>query len=471
MQGLLHLSLALSLSDAEAAPEPPAPAVPPPVDAARVEPARAHLPADFNPARSLSPLVRAVAPAVVTIEVGSEDDPPMPPELLEMFGMDPRGLHTGEGSGFVITPDGLVLTNHHVIASADRITLVMNDGERLGARLLGGDAELDVALLQAEASRTYTFVPLGDSEGLEVGDWVVAMGNGLGLGTTVTTGIVSGMGRRIGHGTFGPGRFIQTDAAINQGNSGGPLFDLDGRVVGMSTAIIAGANSVGFAIPSNLIGGILDDLRTAGRVTRGYLGVQPQTLNEELRMALGVQARAGALVTSVGADTPAARSGLRSGDVVVEVNGEAIASRRDLVASIGSRQPGEGVTLTIERDAKVERVEVTLAERPAEAVADRGEGESVPAASPVVALGLTLSALPEAGAAERGLRAGVVVDRVTTGSPADGRLRPGDVIVEVNRHLVHDVEMLERFLERSNGTVRLLVLRGDTQQLVALPVP
>ncbi|MEZ4234626.1 MAG: trypsin-like peptidase domain-containing protein [Myxococcota bacterium] len=405
---MLGLSLGIAIAAPPRAPDP----VPPPEPAAV---GRAVLPADFDPSRSLSPLVKAVAPAVVTIEVGSDDDPPMPPELLEMFGMDPHGLHSGEGSGFVITPDGLVLTNHHVIASADHITLVMSDGERISARVLGGDADLDVALLQAESSRAYTFVPLGDSDGLEVGDWVVAMGNGLGLGPTVTAGIVSGTGRRIGHGTFGPGAFLQTDAAINQGNSGGPLFDLEGRVVGMSTAIIAGANSVGFAIPSNLIGGILDDLRTRGRVARGYLGVQPQTLNEELRLALGVRARAGALVTSVTDDTPAARSGMRTGDVVLEVDGRTIATKSDLVSSIGNNQPGDEVELTIERDGKVSRLKVTLTERP-----DPGGAVDLLPTSATARVGLSLSVLGDDEAAEHGVKDGVRVDAVRAASPPRG---------------------------------------------------
>jgi serine protease Do len=429
-------------------------------------PVAVPLPASYDPARSLAPLVKAVAGAVVTIEVESLSD--IPPQVLQMFGADPHGMfpHTGEGSGFVISADGLVLTNHHVVAEADRITLVLADGSKVAARVLGGDASMDVALLKAEGVRTWTHVTLGDSEGLEVGDWVVAMGNGLGLGTTVTAGIVSGKGRIIGHDVFGKESFIQTDAAINQGNSGGPLFDLDGKVVGMSTAIIAGANTVGFAIPSNLIAGILDDLRTNGRVARGFLGVQGQTVTDELRRTLGLESERGAVVTSVFDDTPASRSGLRRGDVVVSVDGQPIESDGDLVAKIGNHRPGDRVVLTIERESKIEELKVTLTDR---------HEPSAPTAAPepgtAAALGLVMVPLSPALAAESGLKAGVLVERVERGSVADGRLRPGDVIVEVNKRPVESSDDVVRLLARTTATAFLLVLRDDAQQFVSLPLP
>ncbi|MEQ1502421.1 MAG: PDZ domain-containing protein, partial [Myxococcota bacterium] len=324
-----------------------------------------------------------------------------------------------------------------------------------------------VALLQAAPGRSYAAVPLGDSDGLEVGDWVVAMGNGLGLGTTVTAGIVSGKGRVLGHDVFGREAFIQTDAAINQGNSGGPLFALDGRVVGMSTAIIAGANTVGFAIPSNLVTSILDDLRTSGRVARGFLGIQPQTLNDELRRSLGIDAAKGALVTSVFDDTPASRSGLKTGDVVLEVDGQAIDSDVDLISTIGNRHPGERIVLKIERDSRLQDVKVTLTERP-------GEDAPPPAVAPpgiAGSLGLSLSPLPAEIARRHGVASGVVVDRVTDGSPADGKLEPGDVIVEVNRRPVASPADVEKLLTKATSSAFLLVLRDDAQQFVALPVP
>lgn len=439
---------------AAAAPEPAAPPQPSP------------LPATYDPARSLAPLVKAVEGAVVTIEVESVSD--VPAQVLEMFGADPHGMfpHTGEGSGFVISADGIVLTNHHVIAEADRITLVLSDGTRAGAHVLGSDASMDVAVLKADVTRDWVHVALGDSDRLEVGDWVVAMGNGLGLGTTVTAGIVSGKGRIIGHDIFGKESFIQTDAAINQGNSGGPLFDLDGKVIGMSTAIIAGANTVGFAIPSNLIGSILDDLRTSGRVARGFLGVQQQTLNEELRRMLGVKAEHGAVVTSVFDDSPAARSGLRRGDVVVAVDAQPVETDNDLVAKIGNRRPGERVVLTIERDARIEELKVTLTDRPGAApVTSSGDG------SGGSSLGLELAPLSPALAAESGLQAGVLIERVERGSIADGRLKPGDVIVEVNKRPVQSAEDVMRLIARTTGTAFLLVLRDDAQQFVLLPLP
>jgi serine protease Do len=438
-----------------AAPDTPAPAAPPPP---------MPVPAGWDPARSLAPLVKAVEAAVVTIEVESMSETA---QVLEMFGRDPQGMfpHTGEGSGFVISADGLVLTNHHVIAEAARIVLVLSDGTRAPAHVLGSDAAMDVALLQADTTRTFTHVALGDSDDVEVGDWVVAMGNGLGLGTTVTSGIVSGKGRIIGHDLFGKEAFLQTDAAINQRNSGGPLFDLQGRVIGMSTAIIAGANTVGFAIPSNLVSSILDDLRTSGRVARGFLGVQQQTLNEELRRMLGIKAEHGAVVTSVFDDTPASRSGLRRGDVVVAVDAQPVVTDNDLVAKIGNRRPGDRIVLTIERDAKIEELKVTLTDRPG------GRGESVSDVGPGAAFGLELVPLSPVLAAESGLRSGVLVERVSRGSVADGRLEAGDVIVEVNKRPVEGPEDVLRLLSRATGTAFLLVLRDDAQQFVLMPLP
>ncbi|MEQ1565583.1 MAG: trypsin-like peptidase domain-containing protein, partial [Myxococcota bacterium] len=215
------------------------------------EPVAVPTPSTYDPSRSLAPLIHAVEPAVVSVVVQAAGEASPHAWLAE----------TGEGSGFVIAPDGLVLTNFHVVDGASAISLEWSDGTSRPARMVGGDASLDVALLRVETSDPLPFVTLGDSDQLEVGDWVVAMGNGLGLGTTATAGIVSGKRRSLGRDPFGTGPsldarspgFIQTDAAINQGSSGGPLFDLDGRVVGMSTAIITNANTVGFAIPSNLV--------------------------------------------------------------------------------------------------------------------------------------------------------------------------------------------------------------------------
>jgi serine protease Do len=319
-------------------------------------PALAPRPVTYDPSRSLAPLVHAVGDAVVKIEIHGKR---AASAALIPESPAPR---IGEGSGFVVTADGYVLTNHHVVAGADEIVLGFSDGTLRSARMIGGDAALDIALLKIDDCKGLTYVTFGDSDALEVGDWVVAVGNGLGLGTTVTAGIVSAKGRSIAQDTAAHGDYIQTDAAINQGNSGGPLFGLDGRVVGMSAAVITGVNTVGFAIPSKVLVPVLDELKQHGRVARGFLGVQPRALDPDVRAERGIQTREGAMVATVYEDTPAARAGLRAGDVVVAVDGRPIDDDRALVAVISRLRPGDLVLLEVERDAQRETVTVTLGE-------------------------------------------------------------------------------------------------------------
>lgn len=431
--------------------------------------------ATYNPLHSFAPLVEAVQPAVVTIEITAKrDTSEIPPQMLEILGIDPDDAPhpSGEGSGFIIDPSGLMLTNHHVIANAEAITIVLSDGTKVSASPIGSDEAMDIALLQLPTDRDWPSLRLGDSDALAVGDWVLAMGNALGLGTTATFGIVSGKGRVLGHDVFGREDFIQTDAAINQGNSGGPLFDLSGRVVGMNTAIIAGANTVGFSIPAQLLASVLEDLKTHGRVARGFLGVRPQTLDADLKRALDVEASAGAVVANVFEDTPAAKFGLKTGDVVVGVDGDPIETETDLITAIAGKRPGDRVQLEIERDHKRQQLRVVLAERPGE------EARPSPAPEPesrstdlVTRLGLTLAPLSPALAADAGVRDGVLVERIARGSAAHGRLRPGDIILEVNRRSIDAPEDIERILARAAGTAFLLVLRDDAQQFVALPLP
>jgi serine protease Do len=440
----------------------------------------------FDPHASLSPLVQAVDPAVVTIEVEStvtmEDIPPEMRPFLERFGMvPPDGTpHTqqGEGSGFVISADGLMLTNAHVVDGADGIHVVFSDGRKADATVVGTDDHIDVALLRLEGEGPWPYVALGDSDGLEVGDWVVAMGNGLGLGTTATFGIVSGKGRVIGHSVLGREEFIQTDAAINQGNSGGPLFGLDGKVVGMSTAIIQGANTVGFAIPSSLIASVLDDLEQTGHVARGYLGVSTQDLDDEVAAALGVKGTTkGAVVASVSDDAPAERSGIESGDVIIAIDGQPIDDAADLIDTISRREPGEKVTVKVARADKTKDLSVTLAERPNAAP---GAVVSAPASPPLErgeggaasAVGVQFAPLSPALAADAGVDHGVLVRSVTRGTEAEGRLVAGDIVLEVNRRPVTSVDELEHALARTPrpGTAFFLVARGEMRQFVALPL-
>jgi serine protease Do len=322
-------------------------------------PSAAPRPSTYDPSRSLAPMVRAVSDAVVKIEIHGRRTAPTATQILHQ-GPTPR---IGEGSGFVVSADGLVLTNHHVVAGAEEIQLEFADGTTRHATLVGSDLSIDVALLKVDPAPSLTWITFGDSDAIEVGDWVVAMGNGLGLGTTVTAGIVSAKGRVLSQDALSREDFIQTDAAINQGNSGGPLFNLDGAVIGMSAAVITGANTVGFAIPSNVLTDVIADLRTNGRVVRGFLGVQPQPLDDELREARGIVARTGAMVATVYEGTPAASAGLREGDVVLSVDGDPIDSDRALVTSIGLRRPGDKVRLEVERDTELRTVCVVLGEQ------------------------------------------------------------------------------------------------------------
>jgi serine protease Do len=280
----------------------------------------------YSPMQSLAPLVDAVEPAVIAIEVEGvargQDTSQMPPELRRFFGVDPRSqprLVQGEGSGFVISEDGLVLTNYHVVANAKRIRARFSNDEVIDMKLLGKDEAIDVALLQLPKNRKWPHVAIADNNSVAVGDWVVAMGNSLGMGHTVTAGIISGQGRALGHDAYD--NFIQTDAAINQGNSGGPLFNLNGEVIGINTAIIQGANTVGFAIPMSMVESQIEDLKNDGQINRGYLGIEPRALTDDLANVLRAAGVEGVLIARVLSEAPAANAGIEPGDIVTAIDG------------------------------------------------------------------------------------------------------------------------------------------------------
>ena len=331
---------------------PAAPSAPSPVVAANAQ-------ALGLPAPSLAPLVKRLSPAVVSIDVEQS------PESLGsgMFGRSIPPGHPalqGQGSGFVISADGAILTNHHVVKDAASVSVTFAGGETFPAKLVGWDERTDVALLDIEGD-AHPFLEFADSDAIEVGDWVVAIGNPYGLGHTVTAGIVSGKGRSLGAGPYDD--FLQTDAAINPGNSGGPLFDLEGRVVGVNTAILNSANGIGFAIPSNMVSDMLGQLQSEGRVARGWMGV-----------GLGDAQDGGVIVAEVFADTPAGKAGLKPGDLVTQLNGVAVVDSRSLVRAIGSLPPGEVVKLIVQRGGVPQELSVTLAERPPEFSLSRAPG-------------------------------------------------------------------------------------------------
>ncbi len=315
---------------------------------------------------SFAPLVKRVLPAVVNIQVtetvAADGDQlaQLPPELQKQFRSrlrQRRQQMQGAGSGFIIDPSGYIVTNNHVVGSADKIVVGMTDGTELTARVVGTDQLTDIALIKVDAPRPLPYVTFGDSGHVEVGDWVVAAGNPFGLGGSITAGIVSARGRNIGEGPFDD--FIQIDAPINPGNSGGPVFDEDGTVVGMNTAIVSptgGSVGIGFAIPAEIARRIVGELRRSGHVERGWLGVSVEDMNEG-----GTH---GAGIAGVDRTGPAARAGLRAGDVVTAVDGVAVGSSNSLIKAVSSVQPGGSLRLTVRRGSKDIEFPVSVGRRP-----------------------------------------------------------------------------------------------------------
>jgi serine protease Do len=315
---------------------------------------------------SFSPLVKRVLPAVVNIAVtetvsGGQVLSELPPELRDTplgrefrkrFG-NRREQTMGAGSGFVIDPSGLIVTNNHVVGHADKIVVLLTDGTRLPARVIGTDELTDVALIKVQATGPLPAVTFGDSRQVEVGDWVLAAGNPFGLGGSVTAGIVSARGRDLGAGPFD--NFLQLDAPINPGNSGGPIFNMDGQVIAVSTAIVSpsgGSVGIGFATPSELVMPIINQLRTSGRIERGWLGVSVENSDN------------GVTVAGVERASPAARAGLRQGDAILAVNGERIEGSRGLIRTVAAVSPGSNVSLTIRRQGREMDVSITVGRRP-----------------------------------------------------------------------------------------------------------
>jgi serine protease Do len=414
-------------------------------------------------------LARALKPAVVNVAVKKVDEAPMPEFFRQFFGGEPRREARGLGSGFVIDPDGYIVTNNHVVEDATEITIRFADGRELPAKVLGRDPKTDLALLKVEATGLAA-VPVGDSSALQVGEPVMAIGNPFGLEQTVTTGIVSATGRVIGQGPYDD--FIQTDASINPGNSGGPLINARGQAVGINTAIFSrtgGSVGIGFAIPINLARPVVTQLAAQGHVTRGWLGVSIQTLTPELARSFKAEGRTGVLVSDVIDGSPAAKGGLRRGDVILSYDGRTI-SRIDALPRVVAETPvGRAVTLTVVRDGTVRQVSVTVAKLE----------EPRPAAAPATAKGgaLGLSVQPLTPGVARQLGApelkGVLVRAVAEGGAgARAGLRAGDVILEVDRHPVASVDEFRTAVRaRADGAPLLLrVHREGASLYVSIPV-
>jgi serine protease Do len=427
------------------------------------------VPTPGDMSRSVAPLVDRVKASVVTIQSTkvirrAVREDPMTQYLRERFGLggaQPRNeTQQGLGSGFVIDKRGIVLTNNHVVAGADEVKVMLSDGRSFEAKVEGTDPATDVAVVRiAKPPGDLKPVALGDSDKVRVGDYVLAIGSPLGLGQTVTMGIVSAKNRAIGIGIYED--FIQTDAAINQGNSGGPLFNFDGAVIGVNSAILnpAMAMNVGFAIPINLARQISDQLLGGShKVARGYLGVGTDDLSPEVAQRLGVTFQQGAVVNFVEPGSPAARSGLRPNDVIVELGGRPISGKGSLGLATASRRPGETVKVGVLRGGKRMDVDVKLAEK------DAGGGAEV--------LGIRVQPITPEEARELGGQALKVVG-VNPRGPASGSIQEGDLIIGVvigRRQGAATAAALQQLHERVNrgGSGRLVILRDGYQVIVTV---
>ncbi|MEM8752618.1 MAG: DegQ family serine endoprotease, partial [Pseudomonadota bacterium] len=404
---------------------------------------------------SFADLAERLSPAVVNISTtqtveapqNSGPRPQFPPgspfeELFRDFfdGDRQQGPRTANslGSGFVIDPQGLIVTNNHVIENADEIVVNFIDGTSLPAELVGTDPKTDVAVLKVTPPTPLAFVPFGESDSARVGDWVIAIGNPFGLGGSVSAGIISARNRDINSGPYDD--FIQTDAAINRGNSGGPLFNMDGEVIGVNTAIISpsgGSIGIGFAVPSVLVKTVVAQLREFGRTRRGWLGVRIQAVTDELAEGLGLENPSGALVSEVTPEGPAAEGGVEAGDVILRFDGRDVRTMRDLPRMVAETEVGKDVRVVVWRKGKTQTVKVVLG------LLEEGEEGAPPAevdkpeapAAAETALGMKLEPLTSANRGDHNLAEdvkGVLVTEVDGSSVAAQKgIRPGDVIVEV----------------------------------------
>ncbi len=387
----------------------------------------------------------------------------------DFFGHMPPQERHALGTGFVISPDGYIVTNNHVIEGADEVIVKFRDGREYKAEIVGADPKVDVGLLKIKARRLKT-VRLGDSDKLRVGDWVVAIGNPFGLEQTVTAGIVSAKGRVIGSGPYDD--FIQTDAAINPGNSGGPLFNIRGEVVGINTAIYTrsgGSNGIGFAIPINLAKSIIDELRATGHVTRARLGVAITDVDKETQKALGLPNREGALVSRVEAGSAADKAGIRAGDVIVAFDGERIRRSHDLPIRVARHKPGDRVRVDIVRGGKPKTIVVRVEKMPEQEVAHRG-------ASQRLKLGVVLGELDEMTARNLGARVryGLVVRQVLPGSPAArAGIAKGDVIYRVDGRAIRSMDDFRKLARgfKPGQVLRVMLDRHGDQVFTLVRLP
>ena len=431
-------------------------------------PAAAALPSQVPGAAaipSLAPMLEKVLPAVVSVKVEgtAAQSQRVPEELKKYFGEEgpdqPAQPFEGLGSGVVINAaKGYVLTNNHVISQADKISVQMNDGREFDAKLIGGDDQSDIALLQIQNPSNLTQIVIADSDKLRVGDFAVAVGNPFGLGQTATSGIVSALGRS-GLNLEGLENFIQTDASINRGNSGGALLNLNGELIGINTAILApggGSIGIGFAIPSNMAKTLAQQLIESGEIKRGLLGIKGMEMSADIAKAFNLNVQRGAFVSEVLANSGSAKAGVKSGDVIVSLNGKPLNSFAELRSRIATTEPGTKVKLGLLRDGKPLDVEVTL-----------DKSTSASASAELIAPALQGAALSD-GQLKDGTK-GITIESVEKSSPAaQAGLHQDDVIIGVNRNRVQSIAEMRKVLESKPTVIALQIVRGNDTLYILL---
>lgn len=433
--------------------------------------------------KSFSGLAETASPAVVnirTVKINKEggrvfrhffkgpfdQEDPMRDFFDRFFEQDPQRefKQRSLGSGFIVDTSGYIVTNNHVVENADQITVQLNSGEEFSAEIVGRDPNTDLALIKVATESTLPSIEFGDSDALKVGQWVVAIGNPFGLEHTVTAGIVSAKGRVIGSGLYDD--FIQTDASINPGNSGGPLIDMNGKVVGINTAIVAGGQGIGFAIPVNLAKDIIKQLKAYGEVTRGWLGVGIQSLDPELGEYYGIKDGKGVLITEVFPDDPADKSGIQPNDIIVAINGEKIETRRDLTSIVAGLNVGKIAEITIFRDGKRKKFKVEIAKRPADDLLSNKDKQEAKDE-----LGIFVSDLTPEIARQFNIPTdeGIVVSKIIPGGKGEtAGIMVGDLIKEINHQEILSVKDYQSVIKKikKGETIQLFIRRMNSGFMV-----
>lgn len=391
---------------------------------------------------------------------------------MQPFSTPRRAQPRSMGSGFIISKDGYILTNAHVVESVDEITVKLNDKREYDAKVIGTDRKTDIALIKIEA-KNLPIVTQGDPDKLKVGEWVLAIGSPFGFEHSVTAGIVSAKGRSLAQENFVP--FIQTDVAINPGNSGGPLFNMEGEVVGINSQIYSrtgGFMGLSFAIPIDVATGIADQLKISGKITRGRIGVMIQELTKELAESFGLSEANGALVVAVQKDSPAEKAGVAVSDVILKFDGKDVDSSADLPRIVGNTKPGSKVSMEVWRDGKIKKISITVGEIPSEEeIAVYGEEESNKPTKQIDRLGLALSELTAEQKEQLEVSSGLLVEDVKTGAAASqAGIQPGDVILGLNNKDIKNIKHFNKLVEQveQGRNIALLIRRGEMTTFITM---